>query len=119
MKIILASLVAAVVIAVGAAYVLNAEQRPAYEAFTTSGARVGDPGHNLVGDKWDGRGQDQQGQAFQGRRPVPGQVLEVGGGPQQQGVNAPLGLLLACPGQPFGPRPSGGRHEEILPPVTP
>ena len=60
MKIILASLLAAVIIAVGAAYVLDAEQRPAYEAFTTSGARVGDPGHNLVGDKWDGRGQDQQ-----------------------------------------------------------
>jgi hypothetical protein len=66
MKIILASLLAAVVIAVGAAYVLNAEQRTAYETFTTSGARVGDPGHNLVGDKWDGRGQDQQSQGREG-----------------------------------------------------
>lgn len=66
MKIILASLVAAAVLGVAAAYILDAEQRPAYEAFTTSGARVGDPGHNLVGDKWDGRGQDQQSEGREG-----------------------------------------------------
>jgi hypothetical protein len=66
MKIIFASLVAAGLLAAGAAFVLNAEQRSAYEAFTTSGARVGDPGHNLVGDKWDGRGQDQQSEGREG-----------------------------------------------------
>jgi hypothetical protein len=29
--------------------VLGALQRPGYAAFTTEGARVGDPGHNLIG----------------------------------------------------------------------
>ena len=66
MKVILASLVVAALLGGAAAYVLNAQHRPAHEAFTTSGARVGDPGHNLVGDKWDGRGQDQQSQGREG-----------------------------------------------------
>ena len=29
--------------------ILNKFQEPGYVAFTTSGARVGDPGHNLIG----------------------------------------------------------------------
>jgi hypothetical protein len=54
MRAFLASVVVSIVIAIGAAFVLNADNRPAYEAFSTSGARVADPGHNLVGDRWSG-----------------------------------------------------------------
>jgi hypothetical protein len=34
--------------------VLNSEQTLAYKAFATSGARVSDPGYNLVGKNWSG-----------------------------------------------------------------
>ena len=54
MKIVLASIAVAIVLGIAAAFVLDSSQRPAYEAFSTSGARVGDPGHNLVGPKWTG-----------------------------------------------------------------
>ncbi len=37
---------------VAAAYILAAEQKLAYEQYTTSGARVGDAGQNLVGADW-------------------------------------------------------------------
>lgn len=49
MKIILASILTAIVLSVGASFVLDATQQPAYRAYSTSGTRVGDPGHNLVG----------------------------------------------------------------------
>lgn len=49
MKIFLAALVFAAVVAVGTAVFLNGIQQTSYAAFTTSGARVGDPGNNLVG----------------------------------------------------------------------
>ncbi len=49
MKVFLAALVFAVVAAAGTAVFLSGIQQPSYSAFTTSGARVGDPGHNLVG----------------------------------------------------------------------
>jgi hypothetical protein len=49
MKSFVAALAFAVVAAVGVAMVLNAIQEPSYVAFSTSGARVGDPGHNLIG----------------------------------------------------------------------
>ena len=54
MKVILASIVIAIVLGGAAALVLNTTQRPAYEAYSTSGVRVGDPGHNLVGENWSG-----------------------------------------------------------------
>ncbi len=54
MKIVLASMAVAIVLGVVAAFVLNGNQRPAFEAFSTSSTRVGDPGHNLVGPKWTG-----------------------------------------------------------------
>ena len=42
-----------IAVAVGAYFVLNAEwQKPAYEAYRTGGARVGDAGDNLVGKDW-------------------------------------------------------------------
>jgi hypothetical protein len=54
MKSFVAALVAAAVLAVVASLVLGIAQRPAYQAFATSGARVGDPGENLVGKNWNG-----------------------------------------------------------------
>jgi hypothetical protein len=49
MKVFVAALAFAVVAAVGVAGVLNTIQEPSSVAFSTSGARVGDPGHNLIG----------------------------------------------------------------------
>jgi hypothetical protein len=49
MKAFLAALVFAAIAAVGVAVLLNTIQQSSSVAFTTGGARVGDPGHNLVG----------------------------------------------------------------------
>ena len=49
MKVFVAALAFAVVAAVGVAVVLNTLQEPSSVAFSTSGARVGDPGHNRIG----------------------------------------------------------------------
>ena len=49
MKVFLAALVFAAIAAVGVSQVLNTIQKPSSVAYTTSGARVGDPGNNLVG----------------------------------------------------------------------
>ncbi len=55
MKVIVLSAVVALILGYAAFFVLTREQRPAYEAFVGSGARVGDqPGSNLVGEQWDG-----------------------------------------------------------------
>lgn len=55
MKIIVMSAVAALLFAYAASFVLDQQDRPAYESFVGSGARVGDPGHNLVGENWSGQ----------------------------------------------------------------
>ena len=49
MKVFLVALVFAAVVAVGTAVFLGGIQQPSATAFTTSGARVSDPGHNLIG----------------------------------------------------------------------
>ena len=49
MKVFVAALAFAVIAAAGVAVVLNTIQEPSSVAFTTTGARVGDPGHNLIG----------------------------------------------------------------------
>jgi hypothetical protein len=54
MKVIFGSILIALVIGVAAALVLNTAQRPAYEVYSTSSVRVGEPGHNLVGENWSG-----------------------------------------------------------------
>jgi hypothetical protein len=54
MKPFIVGFVAAVVLAIAAAVLLTSTQKLAYEAFTTSGARVSDPGYNLVGPRWTG-----------------------------------------------------------------
>jgi hypothetical protein len=61
MKVILASLLAAIVIAVGAALILNTTQRTAYEVFKGAGADIRDPGHNLVGENWTGNARPGNG----------------------------------------------------------
>ena len=54
MKAFALAVVGLVVIAAGAAAVLNNEQTLAYKVFATSGTRVSDPGYNLVGKNWSG-----------------------------------------------------------------
>ena len=49
MKVFIAALVFAAIAAVGVAILLNTVQQASSVAFTTSGARVGDPGQNLIG----------------------------------------------------------------------
>jgi hypothetical protein len=49
MKAFFAALLFAAIAAVGMSILLNTIQEPSYVAFTTGAARVGDPGHNLVG----------------------------------------------------------------------
>ena len=56
MGMILTGIVVAVAIAFGAGiFFLNApQQKPAWQAYSTDSTRVGDPGHNLVGQNWSG-----------------------------------------------------------------
>jgi hypothetical protein len=54
MGMILTGIVVAVAIAIGAGYYLRAEQEPAWQVYSTESTRVGDPGHNLVGQNWTG-----------------------------------------------------------------
>ena len=49
MKVFVAALLFATIAAVGVSFVLNTIQKPSSVAFTTGGARVGDPGNNLIG----------------------------------------------------------------------
>ncbi|NNM74818.1 hypothetical protein [Enterovirga aerilata] len=53
MKTIILAIVAAVLLAGAAAYLLSVNQKPAYQAFSTTGARV-TPTDNLVGPNWSG-----------------------------------------------------------------
>jgi hypothetical protein len=52
MRAFVASVAAAIVVAVAAMYALDGAWRPADKAFTTSGARITHEGHNLVGEDW-------------------------------------------------------------------
>ncbi|HYF52901.1 MAG TPA: hypothetical protein VEA41_01430, partial [Salinarimonas sp.] len=61
MKVIIASAVAALLLGISAALLLNAVQEPAYQAYSTTGARVGEPGANLVGPNWSGNPQPRSG----------------------------------------------------------
>ena len=51
---ILIAAVVVVVIAIGAGAYLRPEREPAWQAYSTSSTRVGDPGSNLVGPNWTG-----------------------------------------------------------------
>ena len=54
MGVILMGIAAAIVIAIGASVVLDAEQEPAWQVYSTQSTRVGEPGDNLVGPSWSG-----------------------------------------------------------------
>jgi hypothetical protein len=60
MWVILTAFVAAAGLGVAAGVVLSTHQRTAYEAFATAGARVDDPGVNLVGSQWTGMNDDKR-----------------------------------------------------------
>ena len=57
---IILSAVATLILAYAAALILNRAQEPAYQAFVGSGARVGNPGSNLVGPEWTGEPRPPQ-----------------------------------------------------------
>ncbi|RLP24976.1 hypothetical protein [Mesorhizobium sp. YM1C-6-2] len=56
MGMILTGMVVAIAIAFGAGYFLLdvQQQKPAWQVYSTDSTRVGDPGHNLVGQNWSG-----------------------------------------------------------------
>jgi hypothetical protein len=56
MPVILSGIAVAIVIAIAANFVMRSEREPAWQAYTTTSTRVGDPGENLVGPNWSGIG---------------------------------------------------------------
>jgi hypothetical protein len=54
MRTFILSVCVATALAVLAGLLLGLEKKTAYQTFATEGARVGDPGHNLVGRDWSG-----------------------------------------------------------------
>ena len=55
MGVVIFGIVAAILLAVGAgAYLTSEQERPAWQVYSTSSTRVGDPGFNLVGKNWTG-----------------------------------------------------------------
>ena len=52
MRAIVSGIAIALGIAVLAAFVLAEAQKPSYKVYTTQSVRLGDPGHNLVGQNW-------------------------------------------------------------------
>lgn len=63
MKIVLAGITAAIALGVILGAMLPSVREPAYRAFATSSVRVGDPGHNLVGQDWNPKKLSHQFQA--------------------------------------------------------
>jgi hypothetical protein len=62
MKVILGAIAVAIVLGVVAGLVLNTTDRPAYEVYSSDASvRVGDPGHNLVGENWSGNPRPRNG----------------------------------------------------------
>ncbi|WP_404862688.1 hypothetical protein [Georhizobium sp. MAB10] len=61
MKTFLLAAITAGVLAYGANFILNSNwQATSATAYTTSGARVGDPGGNLVGADWPAAAESEQ-----------------------------------------------------------
>ncbi|KQP51941.1 hypothetical protein [Methylobacterium sp. Leaf108] len=54
MKAFAVAVIAAIGLGLAAAYVMDSNRVLAYQAFSTSGARVSHPGTNLVGPQWSG-----------------------------------------------------------------
>jgi hypothetical protein len=57
MRILVTSIVVAVLLAAGAGLILSTLQRPVYEVQVPPSVRLDDPGHNLVGPDWTGLGR--------------------------------------------------------------
>jgi hypothetical protein len=51
---ILAGICVTLALAVVAAFALSEAQKDSFQVYATQSVRVGDPGHNLVGPKWNG-----------------------------------------------------------------
>jgi hypothetical protein len=68
MRVLLSGIVAAIAIAVVAGFVLRSSQKPVHAFFSTSSARVSEPGDNLVGKNWSG---DPRVTADERRTPAP------------------------------------------------
>jgi hypothetical protein len=60
MYVVLSGIAAAIVLGVIVSFVPRVDQNPAYEVYSTSSTRVGDPGYNLVGKGWSGEPKLQQ-----------------------------------------------------------
>ncbi len=60
MNIVISGIVAAIVLGIVAAFAMRTGQEPAYEVYSTSSTRVGDPGYNLVGKNWTGDSKPQR-----------------------------------------------------------
>lgn len=54
---VVSGMIVAVLLAAGAAFLVPRLQEPAYEAYSSSSTRVGEPGQNLVGPTWNGEGR--------------------------------------------------------------
>jgi hypothetical protein len=54
MKIIMTSIVAAVLLAAGVGLIFSMTQKAVYEVQAFPSVRLDDPGHNLVGPDWSG-----------------------------------------------------------------
>lgn len=55
MRVVLTSIVIAVLLAAGVSFALYRTQKPVYEVdVAPTTVRIGDPGHNLVGPDWSG-----------------------------------------------------------------
>ncbi len=52
---VISGIAVAVIIAIGASFMLRSEQPPAWHVYSTESTRVGDPGNNLVGPDWRGQ----------------------------------------------------------------
>ena len=60
MGMILTGIVVAIAITIGSGYFLLSaqQQQPAWQVYSSDSTRVGDPGHNLVGQNWTGEPGD-------------------------------------------------------------
>jgi hypothetical protein len=67
MRVIMSGIAAAFVLGVIAAVVLSAVQKPAYDLYSTSSTRLGDPGSNLVGEAWTGEPKVERNESYSAR----------------------------------------------------
>jgi hypothetical protein len=63
MRILVTSIVVAVLLAAGAGLILSTMQRPVYEVQAGPSVRLDDPGYNLVGPGWNGLGRANEPEA--------------------------------------------------------